>query len=116
MIVVCDFENCNFNNSGFCTREILAIKMGGGQQVVPTCDLMVSQNAGNKGRFFPNEFARRKRKVDITIEDAEYKEDNDERTNDKSEDVFTSGSEGGLGTQATGCDSGMPEERSGEEL
>jgi len=98
MIVVCELENCNFNNSGFCTREILAIKMSGERVVVPTCDLFVSQSAGTKGRFFPNEFARRKRKVDITIEDAEYKEAKDERINNESEDVSTSGSEEGLGT------------------
>ena len=116
MIVVCDFENCNFNNSGFCTREILAIKRGEGRLVVPTCDLFVSQNAGTKGQFFPNEFSRRKRKVDITIEDAKYKEDKDERIDNESEEISTSGSEGESGTQTTGGDSGMSEERPTEEL
>lgn len=117
MIVVCDFDTCKFNESGFCAREILAIKVGGAPQAqVPTCDLFVSQNAGSKGCFYPNEFSRRKRKADIVIEDVEYKEDKDEQLDDKSEEVSTSGSEGESGEQDTGSDSGVSEERSSEEL
>ena len=117
MIVVCDFDTCKFNESGFCAREILAIKVGGAPQAqVPTCDLFVSQNAGSKGCFYPNEFSRRKRKADIVIEDAEYKEDKDERIDNESEEISTSGSEGESGTQTTGGDSGMSEERPIEEL
>jgi hypothetical protein len=116
MIVVCDFENCNFNNSGFCTREILAIKRGEGRLVVPTCDLFVSQNAGTKGQFFPNEFARRKRKVDITIEDAEYKEIKDESINDKLEEVSTTGIETDIREETLEDNGGVSKERSTEEL
>lgn len=75
MIVVCDMENCKFNDSGFCARETLAIKIGGVPNFqVPACDMYVSQSAGSKGVFYPNEFAQRKKKIDLNIETPEFHE------------------------------------------